>query len=462
MITRKSTSLLQVFLFCFALQGFTAQAQTVIEPELGIGVFGDPPNVTFRGSPLILQLYFGLPAGEVAAAGSATVQPVQLSVPSGKWTRLVKLSVKNQQGVLQSWPFQVLTPVGASIQIAPDSPKELLVILPPEATSLLATGTYKLKLLLDSRTGSTPGSWKGWAIDDTTLEILDPPQAPVPAEQCSQALILAAYHEQKNNTAQAEAVLAQAPALVGCLAARAELATRTGNKKLAIDLYKQAITRQSQLRQPSDEPSTILERQCQLVMNSLPEAERDPLATCGYKECIAESEEEVCHRVSAQCGPLQATDICGNTSNIASCGTCTAPQTCGGSGVANQCGCAPETNAQFCSRQGKNCGSVTGQDNCGQSRTVTSCGTCSGTDSCGGAGTANVCGTCQPIPQATACANRQCGSASNGCGLMYSCGACQLGRQCSPMYGVCGLPCGQNGVLVCNDLYCVCDSSTDT
>jgi hypothetical protein len=121
---------------------------------------------------------------------------------------------------------------------------------------------------------------------------------------------------------------------------------------------------------------------------------------CG---CTAETDAQLCSRVSKNCGSVTGADNCGTSRTVSSCGSCTSPNTCGGGGTANVCGkpaCTPETDAQFCSRVGKNCGSVTGADNCGTSRTVSSCGSCTSPNTCGGGGTANVCGSnapaCQP------------------------------------------------------------------
>ncbi len=70
-----------------------------------------------------------------------------------------------------------------------------------------------------------------------------------------------------------------------------------------------------------------------------------------------------------------------------------------------------------------NCGSIS--DGCGG---MITCGSCTGNDTCGGAGTANVCG-CTP---ATTCPSGDaCGTASDGCGGMVTCGTCAAGETCS-------------------------------
>ncbi|WP_375758506.1 hypothetical protein [Corallococcus exercitus] len=180
---------------------------------------------------------------------------------------------------------------------------------------------------------------------------------------------------------------------------------------------------------------------------------------CG---CSAETDSQFCSRQGKNCGAVTGTDNCGQTRTVASCGSCTSPQTCGGGGTANVCACSGETDAQFCTRLGKSCGAVTGTDNCGQARTVASCGSCTSPQTCGGGGTANVCGTCTPVPQATACANWQCGTASDGCGGSYTCGTCGPGLGCAPISHVCGTPsCPGGGISVCNDLFCRCEGGND-
>src|SRR5207249_1775959 len=90
-----------------------------------------------------------------------------------------------------------------------------------------------------------------------------------------------------------------------------------------------------------------------------------------------------CMRLGKNCGAVSGTDNCGVARSVASCGICTSPQSCGGAGMMNVCGCTPTT----CAAQGKDCGSIS--NGCG---VMISCGTCAAPQMCGGAGTANVCG----------------------------------------------------------------------
>lgn len=103
--------------------------------------------------------------------------------------------------------------------------------------------------------------------------------------------------------------------------------------------------------------------------------------------CAVETDAELCARLGKNCGSLSAADACG-TARTVNCGSCSAGETCSGS---NTCGCVAESNAAFCARAGANCGAVAGTDNCGSARSA-SCGTCTGGATCGGGGNANVCG----------------------------------------------------------------------
>jgi hypothetical protein len=94
--------------------------------------------------------------------------------------------------------------------------------------------------------------------------------------------------------------------------------------------------------------------------------------------------------------------------------------------------CTPKTQCAA----GLNCGSVS--NGCGG---MLSCGTCTAPQFCGGGspGVANVCG-CTPISKCPT--GKNCGSLSNGCGGMIACGTCTAPQTCgggSPaVANVCG------------------------
>ena len=163
-----------------------------------------------------------------------------------------------------------------------------------------------------------------------------------------------------------------------------------------------------------------------------------------------------------------ATGECGQIPNgcggVLDCGLlgCPTGQTCGGAGVANRCGAPPCTKtAQATACAGKNCGSVS--DGCGG---LWTCGTgCTLPAICGGGGQANVCGggvvvgdggvACQPT---TTCPANACGPIANGCGGTLDCGGCPSPQAC----GANGTPsqCGGGNQCVQISQATACGSKT--
>ena len=147
----------------------------------------------------------------------------------------------------------------------------------------------------------------------------------------------------------------------------------------------------------------------------------DEGGVCRSDSLTCQCDPLTCAELGANCGTTP--DGCGGT---LSCGTCPQGQTCGADGLANVCGtgngCIPVPMSTACA--GKNCGTAT--DGCGG---VYACGSCTGYDSCGGGGTTGMCG-CTPVTAATACVGKNCGSVSNGCGGTVSCGTCSSPSTC--------------------------------
>jgi hypothetical protein len=130
-----------------------------------------------------------------------------------------------------------------------------------------------------------------------------------------------------------------------------------------------------------------------------------------------------CGIVSNGCGA----EVNGGIIDCSQMFPCGSGQTCGGAGVPNQCGsgssvCQRIPQATACA--GKTCG--TASDGC------------TGSYNCGsGCGTGQTCisgacqgSTCQRIPQATACAGMECGQVGDGCAGTYDCGMCPMGESC--------------------------------
>jgi alpha-tubulin suppressor-like RCC1 family protein len=143
-------------------------------------------------------------------------------------------------------------------------------------------------------------------------------------------------------------------------------------------------------------------------------------STPGKCGCAPLSDANLCAKAGFTCGPLSATDNCGNTRNV-TCGDCSGADTCGGGGVEGTCGCTPIDDVTFCASASYECGILAKTDNCGAPRNV-NCGDeaaiCSAYNTCGGGGTAGQCG-CTP----KTCASEQmlCGELQDGCGNTLQC-----------------------------------------
>jgi hypothetical protein len=148
--------------------------------------------------------------------------------------------------------------------------------------------------------------------------------------------------------------------------------------------------------------------------------------TPGFCGCTPDPESVTCGS-GTRCAPTG-----NNCGQIVSCpDACVLPQTCGGGGVPGACGCAPADPALACA--GKNCGTVS--DGCGGTISClpegqTACPGAANGDTCGGGGVPNVCG-CTPAPM---CGDRECGQVANGCGGTSGCGpmngGCPAGEVC--------------------------------
>lgn len=169
---------------------------------------------------------------------------------------------------------------------------------------------------------------------------------------------------------------------------------------------------------------------------------------CGHISCTPIAANDAC--LGLECGWVS--DGCGGAIG---CGTCPGGGVCGGAGP-NLCGdpCTPTT----CEAQGAECGSIA--DQCGG---LLNCGGCPPEQTCGAAGP-NLCGggTCAPVDCATA--NAECGLIGDGCGGVVDCGVCtEPGETCggSGVPNQCGL--GQGGCTPtsCEATGVECGSASD-
>jgi hypothetical protein len=100
-----------------------------------------------------------------------------------------------------------------------------------------------------------------------------------------------------------------------------------------------------------------------------------------------------------------------------------------------------------CASENAQCGTVS--DGCGG---VLSCGTCSGGMTCGAGGTPNLCGAGSCMPKTCAGLGASCGTASDGCSGMLDCGSCTAPQTCGGS--------GQPGVCGCTPTTCAAQGAT--
>jgi hypothetical protein len=95
--------------------------------------------------------------------------------------------------------------------------------------------------------------------------------------------------------------------------------------------------------------------------------------------CTPESNQVLCARGEATCGSIVTTDNCGNPRTV-DCGTCPDAGNCGLDG--GSCTCVPDTDQMLCFRAMAQCGPLETTDNCGYPRTI-NCGSCPDAGTCG-------------------------------------------------------------------------------
>lgn len=160
----------------------------------------------------------------------------------------------------------------------------------------------------------------------------------------------------------------------------------------------------------------------------------------GANKCGCKARADACAAQGAQCGAI---DECGVP---VQCGECSGGRIC----LSNLCSCTPNSNpcgAKTCGMASDGCGNMVA---CGSNNGACSVGTCSAEGACGcrpreqacegktGAVTESGCSyncdaACVP-DNAAACAGAECGTATNNCGEVVSCGAaagaCGTGNSC--------------------------------
>jgi hypothetical protein len=162
---------------------------------------------------------------------------------------------------------------------------------------------------------------------------------------------------------------------------------------------------------------------------------------CGTQTCTAKQCGSKCGLISNGCDSVLA------------CDTCTLPQTCGGGGDPEHCGCVPPT----CAQAGAECGYLTNP--CGGA--PIQCGECDSGQTCGADGHLNKCGsgTCQPRPGCVA--DVDCGTVSDGCDGILTCGDCSVGPCGASTPHKCGCPPLDCGYRDCGKVTDACGASKD-
>jgi hypothetical protein len=159
---------------------------------------------------------------------------------------------------------------------------------------------------------------------------------------------------------------------------------------------------------------------------------------------------KTCAEKNVACGP--ASDDCGNILDCTAQVGCASGKVCGTGANTGKCidppppACVAKGIVEACTGS---CGIA--DDGCGQALDceASPLTKCPSGQTCGGGTTAGVCGSgggaCTQIAVATACANK-CGTASDGCGGVYSCNTGNGGASCNSnlgeecILGVCTAP----------------------
>lgn len=293
------------FALALALPGVVlAQSGEVEDPDVWLGIIAGSSEGTYRGWPLMFEVSVVHPKASYAAVRGESVQPLSFAVPSGRWTKLVKLVIRNAQGELQQWPYRLLTAVGPSLTLDAERKGRLTVVLSPEATATLTPGNYTVEAFLDTRTGTTDMSWKGVSSAGLEFALTDAPVTPDAALACRRGYVFSEYQLALGNRAAAASALdiaiTQAPDESLCLVARAELAEQSGDLHGAIDHYARALDADARLPQDPDGSGCgsslgALRERCLEVVKKLPASERHPLPIfCAYVRCEERTDGGTC------------------------------------------------------------------------------------------------------------------------------------------------------------------------
>jgi hypothetical protein len=241
-----------------------------------VSVNGSSSSVIFRGMPLLVSSVF-----VSAGAADCRVPPLLLSAGTGAWTNAVTLEIQDVTGKLQSWPFH--TAITPSNSVALDCVRYAQIDwwLTPTETSLLATGSYSVGLVLNTTNAVELGAWKGMIRAlAANVQIIDEPATLTEAQAENKYSQLASYHLFAGNgqTAlhQIETLLAAFPTNITGLQTKALVLDSLGQATEAYRACEQAIS-QVYARNPTPQEPPVelleLQRQLQTTLVGLPVVE---------------------------------------------------------------------------------------------------------------------------------------------------------------------------------------------
>lgn len=166
--------------------GLGCLAQTTpppaVEVEMGIDLNGEADLTSYAGWPLMVT------ASAVLWEGTAA----NVAVVNGAWTSALRLTIRNAQGVAQSWPLRLLAPASNTLALTETSGGEAIWMLAPADTAKIAAGAYQISVTLDTSTSAAPGAWKGVSTSRTgSVTFSAGPASLTQAQQLRKLLLLA-------------------------------------------------------------------------------------------------------------------------------------------------------------------------------------------------------------------------------------------------------------------------------
>ena len=238
------------------------------EPELSAGAEGAEGAVGYRGSPLVLTALLLHPDWPSASAAAA---PIPIAHPVD-WSQLVRFEVTAPDGTLLAWPIVLIPAAAPRVTLDHAVTATLRATVSPAATLQLASGSYRVRAVLDATGVTQAGAYQGRVQSASTrFELRDPigqPSAPQDeALGVLQATFLLLTGDSAGARVELESLLARQPSSIAALTALSDLDYQQGFLDQAIDGIDAALAAWSALPDPSFDPEyseppvPLLERQ---------------------------------------------------------------------------------------------------------------------------------------------------------------------------------------------------------